>query len=175
MSLGGKRSPFASYNPFMRPSHSVMTQQTRIPWPIRGSLTQTTTTDTTNGAIVASTTANIVGGEVAILALIQVHLRHTVASAEAKVGLELYNGPTTSDTPAFTVWFADFNLSPTAGDWALISMTCPVYFARPSWTPGNRLFQVRCTPVTAGTLSVSSPTAGTDDQLNIFILGWLQI
>lgn len=134
-------------------------------------LAEGTTTDTTNGAILYSAVSPIGGSQIALLVPFQVHVKHSAVSAIVTVTLELYNGPTISDTPAFTVWGTKEQLSPTANEWRLISQTAVVLFSPPSWSPGQRLFQVRATPVTAGTLTYGSDGALANDSISIFQLG----
>ena len=158
-------------NPIARSSRSTPTTAIAIPRVTGGALTETTTTDTTNGAIVFSAAGLVPGSALWLFGFLQVHLRHTVASASVRIGGELYNGPTISDTPAFTIWGTEPNLSPTAGDWELISIAPIIYFAPSSWTPGQRLFQVRCTPLTAGTLTIGNSATNALDEFDVFVFG----
>ena len=158
-------------NPIVRPSRSTPTTSIAIPRVVGGALTEGTTTDTANGAISFSAAGLVPGSALWLISFLQVHLKHTVASASVRVSIELYNGPTISDTPAFTIWGAEPNLSPTAGDWALVSMAPLIYFAPSSWTPGQRLLQVRCTPLTAGTLTIGNSAVTAFDEFDTFVFG----
>lgn len=164
-------SPFAPYNPFLRPSRSVRTSNMGVPRVVGGALAETTTTDTTNGAVVFSQSGLVPDSSLWLIGFLQVHLKHSVASASVRLSVELYNGPTISDTPAFSIWAAEPNLSPTAGDWSLISMSPLIYFAPTTWTPGQRLMQFRCTPLTAGTLTIGNSAAFALDEFDVFVFG----
>ena len=134
-------------------------------------LSEGTTTNTSVGAVIYSVASPINGAQVALLVPFQIHLAHTVASASAQVTLELYNGPLVTDPPAFTIWGTAVNLSPTAGDVTLVSQVAVVLFGPTSWTSGQRLFQVRVRPITAGTLTYGSSVSGAFDRVALFQLG----
>ena len=165
-------SPFSAYNPFLRPSRSVRSQNIGMPRIFNVEMTNDqTTTDTTNGVIVTSGTARVDGGQLWLLTLLQVHLKHTVASASVRVSVELYNGSDVNATPSATVWTAEDDLSTTAGKWRCFNLTGHINFAPVSWSPGIRFLQVRCTPLTAGTLTVGNSSAFAFDHFSAFVLG----